>query len=138
VPEEWYAKIFPWIETWRYQVHHLHLFDKGDGANIFVMDLLPFVATFILQEGVLLINEYPDHLHSKILLDKVKDCVCEQLASDTRMSIATQQLVKDWNILENSRYEAMVQIINLSSIVHELKEKIENHTSRNIISEHFF
>lgn len=147
VPDEWIQLIFPWITRWQHQVLNLHDFDKGDAAKVFVFDLLPFMATVILQDGVHLINEYPDHLHTKILLNKMQGYGYIEWAEEARCAITNRQIVHCRQVAENNQYEAVMranehvqnqnttimhEICNLRNSIHELRRIIVNQSNVNI------
>jgi hypothetical protein len=125
VPTEWVEKIFPWISRWRHQVLNSHMHDKGDAAKVFVLDLLPFMETVILQDGVHLIHEYPEHLHSNILLDRMAGCDYKEWAEQARATIAARQQEQDRLITQNSQYEVVVctnqqLAMQGNNIIHEI------------------
>jgi hypothetical protein len=140
VPTEWVEKIFPWISRWRHQVLNSHMHDKGDAAKVFVLDLLPFMETVILQDGVHLIHEYPEHLHSNILLDRMAGCDYKEWAEQARATIAARQQEQDRLITQNSQYEVVVctnqqlamqgnniihEISNLRMMIQELRSLLQ-------------
>jgi hypothetical protein len=150
VPTEWINKIFPMLDRWRHQVNHVMQYDKGDAARDFVNNLLPFLATITLQDGIYFTSELPDHLYTKILLDKMSGTGYEQWAIDAKAAISRRMVLHEDNIVENSKYEAMLrttehvaaqncniedQLKHLSGVVGDLKEFImeqrqqEEHTS---------
>jgi len=90
-----------------YQVNNLLQYDKDDVAKVFVNNLLPFLATIILQDGFFLISEFRDHLYTK--LDNMVNSGYEQWAIDAKSALSRRIAVHEDNILENTRYEAMLR-----------------------------
>ena len=148
VSPEWIPKIFPWINRWQHQVNNLLDYDNGDAAKDFVNNLLPFLATIILQDGIYLISDFPEHLYTKVLLDCMLNTGYEQWAIDAKAAISRRVAIHEANILENTRYEAMLrttehvaaqnsniedQIKHLTGVVSELRQVLlQNHYNTHV------
>jgi hypothetical protein len=58
-----------------------------------VNNLLPFLATIILQDGIYLISDFPDHLYTKVLLDCMLNTGYEQWAIDAKTVISRRAAI---------------------------------------------
>lgn len=64
--------IFPRYLDWKRQQQHVAGGDNRLCANHFIFEVLPFIATTVIQDGIFWIHEYPDSLPSRLLQERMR------------------------------------------------------------------
>ena len=115
--EEAITRLFPSIIRWRQE--HAHGFgDHSEAANNFLNEVLPFLATVIVQDGIYWIHQFPNHEASRLLKNVLPP-------SYERWAATARQQAESRHAMLN---ETHVQSLNLAAqqafhhITNELKD----------------
>ena len=109
VPTAWISKIFPYINLWRSQVHDRRGFDKGDSAKAFVNSVLPHLAQIVIQDGMYLMEVYPQHPYTAILQELMSYTGYETWANEMKQRIHQRQQEVQVMSSGNRQYDSILQ-----------------------------
>jgi len=108
VPPCWINKIFPYLNLWRSQVLEMRGYDKGASAKSFVNNVLPHLAEIVIQDGMYLMEIYPEHPYCGVLQELMRGSGYENWAVQMRERIHRREHDVQVASSGNAQYDSIM------------------------------
>ena len=122
-PSEWVNKLFPYLQTWQKQTIDILGYDNGSAANNFLHGTVYSFAYCIIQDGIYIVDSYPDHYWTKLIFDKIGKNIFKEYSKKAREEVKKRSdIIEEHNsLVSDSKNNPQDKVVSLEKLMLKLE-----------------